>query len=125
MKKMVVCVVPGSVVVAALLAFITSTANARPEYKKQFDALYMTEGSELFKAYQGKSNCNVCHVGKNKKDRNAYGTALSKLLNKEKDAAKIEEALKKVEKSNSVADDEKSPTFGDLIKAGKLPITLE
>jgi hypothetical protein len=38
-----------------------------------------------------------------------------------KNPEKIVESLKKVEAMHSVAGDDKSPTFGDLIKEGKLP----
>jgi hypothetical protein len=39
----------------------------------------------------------------------------------EKDNKKIEEALDKVAAAHVDANDDKSPTYGDLIKAGKLP----
>ncbi|MEM8947045.1 MAG: hypothetical protein AAGD11_17860, partial [Planctomycetota bacterium] len=70
------------------------------------------------------AKCYVCHQGRKKKNRNAYGSELAKLLDKKKDAKnpkKIIEALEKVAKLPSDAKDKDSPTFGDLIKAGRLP----
>ena len=42
-------------------------------------------------------------------------------MKNEKDVDKIKEALEAVEKEHSKPGDEKSPTFGELIKEGKLP----
>lgn len=100
-----------------------NSAEAFPPFKVQFDKKYMVEGSEIFKALEGKTNCNLCHVGtKDKKKRNAYGEALDKLLSKDDTTKpeKIVEALNKVE-SEKTGD----TTFGVLIKAGKLPITKD
>jgi mono/diheme cytochrome c family protein len=68
--------------------------------------------------------CNVCHEGKSKKDRNAYGAALSDLLDKKEDAkapAKIRAAIEKVATMPSDPANPASPTFGALIAEGKLP----
>lgn len=67
-----------------------------------------------------KVKCNVCHKGKSRKNRNAYGEALDKLLDKKKDA----KDKKKIQKALDTVADEKSPegpTFGELIKEHKLP----
>ena len=108
------------------LIWCTSTATARPPYKKEFDATY--KESKIADAAK-KAKCNNCHYGKKKTMRNDYGKALSKHLskklynklkgNKPKLAETVREALKKVltEKSSS------GETFGDRIKAGKLPGT--
>jgi hypothetical protein len=74
----------------------------------------------LHKALEGKTNCNICHVGTDKKQRNDYGMAIDKLLSKDdmKDAEKIEQSLVKVEGEKSG-----DTTFGVLIKEGKLPVT--
>ena len=42
-------------------------------------------------------------------------------MKNEKDKEKILEALDKVAKEKSNPDDASSPTFGELIKSGKLP----
>src|SRR5690606_15272700 len=101
--------------VAAALAMAPSSAEAVPGFKMQFDKRYMVEGSAIYTALEGKSNCNVCHVGTDKKQRNDYGKALGKLLTKQdKDPEKIQAALEKVE-SEKIGD----TTFGALIKEGK------
>ncbi|MEX1041951.1 MAG: hypothetical protein WDZ51_15025 [Pirellulaceae bacterium] len=80
------------------------------------------------------NKCNVCHIdGQPKKERNAYGTALSEHLDKgkfgkprletEREAAVAEviAAFDKVAEVKLVADKEDSPTFGANLAAGSLP----
>ena len=124
MKK-VTFLLAGMILLAAVLCFSTKPAQAVPPFKKEFDGMYMKEGSAMFTALNGKSNCNVCHQGKkSKKNRNDYGMAISKIIKKtEKDPAKIQAALETVAKQKSGGED--SPTFGELIETGKLPITTE
>ncbi|MFT5527580.1 MAG: hypothetical protein ACI9HK_005562 [Pirellulaceae bacterium] len=100
-------------------------ADARPDYKKAFDAAY--KGNEKVAAAATEAKCNVCHYGKTKKNRNDYATALSKVLTKavytankaDKPAlAKLAtEAFKKIEGEKN-AD---GKTFGSLLEAGSLP----
>jgi hypothetical protein len=98
-------------------------------FKKEFVALYVKAdsadaGDQAFAAAVKKANCNVCHVGAKKKDRNEYGKALDELLDKKadaKDSEKIKAALEKVAGMKSNPADASSPTFGDLIKEHKLP----
>ncbi len=114
-------------VAAGLLLAVAAPAQARPPYKKEFDAKYAkADGTEIEKALAAKAEkakCNICHKGKSKKDRNAYGEALSQFLKKEdeKDLEKIRASLDKVSEMKSKKDDDKSPTFGELIKNGDLP----
>jgi hypothetical protein len=115
-------------VVGTLLARI-ETAFAVAPFKKEFDEKYVkknptTPEEKALAAAVAEAKCNVCHVGKSKKERNAYGEALNALLDKKadmKDKAKIQAALDTVAAQKSKADDPNSPTFGDLIKQGKLP----
>ena len=113
--------------VAAVFVGLSGTADARPQYKKAHDAKYK-ESSIAGDLKTAK--CNSCHYGKKKKDRNDYGQALVKAglteeqykeLKKDKEAlAKvIDEALEKVLKEKSASGE----SFGDRIKAGKLPGT--
>lgn len=125
MKKVLACVTVAAVAVAVLSAFSAVSVEARPPYNKAFGDKYVKEGTAIHKTLGGSSNCNVCHVGKDKKKRNDYGAALGKLLKDEKDAEKINKALDDVAKQNSKADDKKSPTFGELIEKGTLPITKD
>jgi len=119
-------------------------AVAIDPFWKQFEARYIkaepkTDEEKAFSEAASKSNkdtgqCWICHVkGKSKKVRNNYGQELAKLLDKkkftqvrlkrEKEATtkEIQEAFEKVEKLHVDPDDDKSETYGDRIKAGKVP----
>lgn len=97
-------------------------ASARPQYQKAMGVAY----PDLVKKHgkNGKLACSVCHPTSKKKDRNNYGAAFGKAVGKknEKDAAKLKEALTKIEKEKSATE---GKTFGDLIKAGELPGTKD
>lgn len=124
MKKVCMMFVLGCVA-AALCA---SQASALPPFNKEWTAKYVDgNGNAQFVEAVGTVKCNVCHAGKNKKDKNEYGKAVGKYLTKDgynaikadTDAAKkyVEEGLAKAE-ADKAADGQ---TFGTLIKAGKLP----
>jgi hypothetical protein len=119
------------------------TAEAFPAFKRQFDAKYLTQGTALYQAYRGRSTCNVCHVGgaMSREHRNDYGQALEKLLDRSTAEAlsvessrrnpqaaqaatkKIEAAFEAVEKLPADPREKLSPTFGMLLREGKLPIS--
>ena len=113
--------------VAGTLFGRVEPARAVDAFKKEFEAKYVkkdggTDEEKALAAAVSKAKCNVCHVGTKKKDRNDYGKALDTLLDKkDKDSSKIQEALDKVSEMKSKSDDAASPTFGELIKQGKLP----
>ncbi len=119
-------------IAGTLLARIES-AHAIAPFNKEFKAKYVkkdptTSEETALAAAVKKTKCNVCHVGKKKKDRNAYGKALSELLDRKKDKkdkAKIQEALAKVAAMKSNPDDPSSLTFGELLDQGKLPCDEE
>lgn len=102
-------------------------AFARKQYMDEFKALYVKPDSsdaaeKALAAEVETAKCNVCHVGSVKKDRNAYGNALSEKLDKnDKDAAKIKKVLEEVAALPSDPATAGSPTFGALLKEGKLP----
>lgn len=110
----------------ALIVSIGATSReafAIKQFADQFTALYAQDGMPLAAAVET-AKCNVCHVGKKKTDRNAYGEALAKLLDKKtdkEDIEKIRKALETVANESSNPEDPAAPTFGDLIEAGKLP----
>ena len=114
----------------ALTVFAVGTAHAIPAFKTEFDKMYVKKDSKdpkekAFADAAKTAKCNICHVGEKKKDKNAYGKELDELLDKKADAKnkeKIQEALKTVEGKHSKKDDDKSETFGDRIKQGKLPV---
>lgn len=98
-------------------------AFAIKQFSDQFKEMYVKEGTPLAAEVEA-AKCNVCHKGKKKSDRNAYGEALAKLLDKKADkddVEKIRKALETVANESSNPDDPAAPTFGDLIEAGKLP----
>lgn len=113
---------------AAFGLVIATAASAREAYAikqfaDQFKEVYVKDGTPLAAEVET-AKCNVCHKGKSKKDRNAYGEALAKLLDKKEDKDnkdKIRQALETVAKESSDPSQADAPTFGDLIAAGKLP----
>ena len=108
-----------------LISSLAQSALAVLQFQKEFVNLYVGEDKESDWATEVKAaKCFVCHQGKKKKNHNPYGQHFEPLLDKKKDAKnpeKIIEALKKVADMHSVEGDDKSPTFGELIKSGKLP----
>jgi hypothetical protein len=109
----------------ALLSLLSSQSAAIIQFHKEFVAAYVeTSKDEGFVKAATEAKCYICHVGKKRTNRNAYGQQLSELLDKKKDKSdkkKIQEALAKVAEMRSDPEDEKSPTFGELIAEGKLP----
>jgi hypothetical protein len=97
---------------------VAKQASARQPYFDGFKEKYAADADSDYGKLVAETKCFICHVGKSKKNRNAYGMALSKVIMKmEKDKAKISAAIGKIE-------GEKSPdgaTFGELIKENKLP----
>ena len=108
-----------------LMASWASQADAFPQFKKQFLALYAEEEGSAFNELSKKEACYICHEGKKKKKfkRNPYGEALDEYLGKKdrKNVEKIVDALKKVADESSDPSDAEAPTFGERIAEGKLP----
>jgi len=131
-----------AVVTVGLVVLNAASAFALPSFKKAFEARYVKPlNNEEFTKAAKKAGCNVCHVkGEEKETRNAYGDSLAELI--EGDAAdrvkKAEETngesgkdeenaklLEELEKAFNAAESKASPagpTFGELLKSGKLPI---
>ena len=116
-------------VVAVVFGSLARPAFAIKQFFDEFKAVYVkpdsTDANEkAFVAEVETAKCNVCHVGKSKKERNAYGNALADLLDKKEDAKnveKIKQSLLKVAGMPSDPAKADSPTFGDLIGQGTLP----
>ncbi len=128
MQKVYMIVV-GVVILSGIFA---NPVQAIPPFKKQFEAIYVQGNSSAdFVDTVKKAKCFVCHDRKkddegktSKKNRNAYGKELSKLLDKKadkKNVEKIKKALLQVAAMHSDPKDDTSPTFGELIESGKLP----
>ena len=118
-----------SVVVAVSLLWLTgSSAVAMKPFHDEFVAKYVKpdstdEKEKAFAKAAQAAKCNICHQGKTKTVRNVYGRALSRFLSEDdaENKERIRAALDKAAQVKSNPDDPHSPTFGDLIKAGKLP----
>lgn len=125
MNRPVVIVLTGMIACAGL-----GSAQARPAYPGILETHYKDSEAIVAKAKNLKEKCNLCHVeGKPKKEHNEFGTALSKQMpkaqfmklkdpaDKEKLAKRLGEALKATEAEKHSS----GKTFGEVIKAGKLP----
>ena len=114
-------------VVAVAAASASRPAFAIKQFFDEFKTMYVKADStdpaeKALAAAVETEKCNVCHVGKSKKDRNPYGEALAGLLDKKEDAKNVEKIKASLEKVAGMPSDGKSgPTFGALIKEGKLP----
>ena len=98
-------------------------AYAIPKFAEEFKAMYVKDGTPLAAAVE-EAKCNVCHMGKSKKDHNAYGNALAERLDKKEDAKNVEKIRKALEEVAALPSDPAkadAPTFGQLIADGKLP----
>ena len=115
---------------AAVTVFVggpVREAYAIKQFADEFKAMYVKDGTPLAAAVE-EAKCNVCHMGKSKKDRNAYGNALADLLDKKDDAKNVEKIRQSLEKVAAMPSDPAkpdSPKFGDLIKQGKLPVPAQ
>jgi hypothetical protein len=104
-----------------LFAVGAQQAHARPYFLKMWIEAYPDVAKD--NDVKEKVKCNVCHVGTNKKMRNAYGKALQKAFGKKlkkSDDQEFNDGLKKVEGEKSETE---GKTFGDLLKDKKLPST--
>lgn len=122
---------------AIALVVVARPVSAIPQFFNEFKAKYADkEGTDEQKALAetieaikpATLRCNICHAGKDKKKHNAYGEAMAELLDKKEDKdnkEKIQEALDKVSEIKLDPEDEKSPTYGDILKEGKLPIEVK
>ena len=128
MKRASLLIATGLMVACVVSILTADRASAYGEFKKEFVKKYIHEDSSAandaaLAAAAKKANCNVCHKGKDRKNRNAYGDALNKYITKKdrKKPEKIQGALDKVEADPSDPGKPGSPSFGQLIKEGKLP----
>ncbi|QEG35165.1 hypothetical protein [Bythopirellula goksoeyrii] len=117
-------------IVLCITAILFTANLAQPalavlQFQKEFVKLYVGDDKESDWALEVKAaKCYICHQGKSRKQHNPYGVHLLPLLDRKKDAKnpeKIVEALESVAALHSVEGDDSSPTYGELIKAGKLP----
>ncbi|MCA9102000.1 MAG: hypothetical protein KDA63_12645 [Planctomycetales bacterium] len=133
-------------VALGVLVLSISTASAMPKFSKAFEEKYVKNSdSDSLKAEFRKAKCNTCHVKGEKKDvNNDYGKVLAEFIPGDAaarlkaandtgadadesaalKAAEEDKILKELDEAFKKAEEEKSPTgetFGERIKAGKLP----
>lgn len=117
MRKSWTWIACGVAFVGAALLNAPQDAQARPKYLAAFKTAYPT-----VKDTAESATCMVCHYGDTKKNRNDYAKAVGEALGKDakdiKDEKAIADALKKAEAGKSATE---GKTFGDLLKAGKVP----
>jgi hypothetical protein len=112
-------------VVPVLFAFVSPAAAIKPfydEFKKDYlDNLKDKKFAETVD--KGADKCFICHQGKSKKNRNAFGKEVSKLLTKKdaKDTAKMDKAFKAVLAMHVDPKDKKSETYLDRLNKGEWP----
>jgi hypothetical protein len=126
MKRGRVLLVVASVAVGLVSGGLARPAFAIKQFQDEFKAVYVKPDSidpaeKALAMAVDAAKCNVCHKGKEKKDRNAYGNALADLLDKKEDAKNMEKIRKALETVAAMKSADGGPTFGDLIKMGKLP----
>jgi hypothetical protein len=120
-----------SLLCLALLSLATAPAWAIPAIDAAFKKAYV-EGNTNAKFVEaaGAAKCNVCHVGKDKKMKNEYGTTVAKFLKKadigpgktvdpttDEGKKTLAEGLEKAAAEKNAS----GKTFGELLKAGELP----
>ena len=123
MKRFALILAMGFVALS-LNFMMTEKVSARPNYKSSFDAATKdSKAADLLK----EAKCNVCHFGTKRADRNDFGKAVNKHIDKDTfNKLKDNKAnlTKKIDEAIKAALKEKSPsgkTFGELIDAGELP----
>ncbi|MFO0789734.1 MAG: hypothetical protein U0805_09765 [Pirellulales bacterium] len=114
---------------AVVIAFgVTRPASAILPFYNQFKKDFLDDHPDkkfVEEVTSGQNKCLICHQGtKSKKNKNAFGVEVGKLLDKKKDAKdteKISASLKKALAAHVDPKDEKSDTYMDRIKASKWP----
>jgi hypothetical protein len=106
----------GLLAFTACAALLPGVASARPQYSMSFIKAYDIKADTPL----GKAGCNICHTGADKKMRNAYGKDMEKALGKTN--ATQEEATAAIKKIEGTVSGDKKTKYGDLIKAGKMPV---
>jgi hypothetical protein len=126
-----------SVVVAGIIGAVvvvgtslrTTPAHAIKEFEAEFEARYLNRQSRkrldvaLVRAVD-QAKCSICHPGNDKHKFTAYGAAVALNVNRYDKGKKdsVREAFDQAGARRSDPQNPKSPTFGTMIKRGKLPV---
>ena len=105
--------------VGCILSSFAHSADARPLYYKWFSRAYSAGNDKDIR----RNRCLVCHLGKTKRNRNAFGKALGQALGKKnvKEPPVFFAALKKAEAKKSPVD---GKTYGEILKKDFRRITV-
>ena len=98
-KKLTVCCC-ATTILALCFGIAARPAHAIKPFSVEFTGKYVKkeskeEADQDFAKLVAEAKCNVCHMGKSKKDRNPYGVELSKMLDKKADKGNGSRAKKK------------------------------
>jgi hypothetical protein len=110
-----------------MLSATAQPAAAVLQFYKVWETEYLTNHPDQDYATLVKkpaNRCFVCHVGKKRTHRNAYGKQLEDLLDVKKDIRdkdKVLSAIKQVADMHIDPNDDTSETFAARIAAGKFP----
>ncbi|HCK40764.1 MAG: hypothetical protein CMJ72_11285 [Planctomycetaceae bacterium] len=124
MHKQVLLIATSCILSCSLTQSALAVKNFQIEFYRVYKIDSKAEKPTGFAKAVLEAKCYLCHKGKKKKNRNPYGEQLEKLLDRKKDSKnpeKIAEAIQKVAKLHVDPKNKKSPTYGERIKAGKLP----
>ncbi|MBL4884441.1 MAG: hypothetical protein JKY95_07890 [Planctomycetaceae bacterium] len=100
-----------------VMACSLQSADARPKYYSQFKKLYPdVEGLS-------EKKCYICHKSgtKDKKKNNDYGIAIKGILGDAKNVKDAEAIIKALKETEAKESKTSGKTYGDLLKANKLP----
>lgn len=120
----------GGMMLGAIVVVVVGAAPrpafAIKEFFDEFKAVYVKPDSadaneKALVAEVETAKCNVCHAGSSKKERNSYGNALADILDKKEDKKNADKIRKALETVAAMPSADGGPTFGDLLKQGKLP----
>jgi len=121
----------GGIALAVLLGVVLGAppAHAVKEFFAEFESYYVTGAKRTrttaaLATAVGRAKCTICHPGDDKHKLSAYGGKIAMEINKfdKNNKKKIQAAFDYVANLQvEVRKDQKSPTFGMLLKQGKLP----
>lgn len=123
------------------LGNMSGNVSGLPEFRKAFLEKYAgPDASPEYRTMVRKANCNVCHVpNQPRKEHNAYGEELRKLIpgdaqerkkearkegRQKEEAQKLISELREAFEKVAAMKNEEGETYGDRIKAGKLPVEI-
>lgn len=115
------------VVVGLFVSTVAQPASAVLQFYKVWESEYLTNHPDkdyVALVKKPANRCFVCHVGKKRSHRNAYGAQMEEALDWKKDAKdkeKILAAIKAAGEKHFDPKDDSSDTFAQRIEASKFP----